>query len=290
MTDTTLRLVWPHRYGAGTSAIEGLAPEFTVDETREGYALGSRILDAALPSTADVTATVPAAPATDAGTITGGIEARATVLAELESAVATIDAHEPARILTLGGDCAVSVAPFASLAARYGDDLAVVWVDSHPDADTPDTAYEGYHAMAAALITGHGDEEILAKLPATVEPSRLCYAGLHDGEPDALENVRAWGHTVLDPDQLRADSSALLEWLAATGCSKVAIHLDVDVVDADEITLGLGMVPNGLRTADVHRLIADLGAHADVVALTVAEFLPRRLMRLAGMLRGLPLI
>ncbi|MEV0345531.1 arginase family protein [Nonomuraea sp. NPDC050680] len=61
-----------------------------------------------------------------------GVEAKAVVLEQLASALHVIRVHDPARITTLGGECAVSVAPFAELARRYGDDLAIVWIDSHP--------------------------------------------------------------------------------------------------------------------------------------------------------------
>jgi arginase len=64
--------------------------------------------------------------------------------------------------------------PFSELAARYGDDLAIVWVDSHPDIGTPASAYPGYHAMAVAALTGHGDPEVLALLPAIVAPERVA--------------------------------------------------------------------------------------------------------------------
>jgi arginase len=67
----------------------------------------------------------------------------------------------------------VSVAPFSTLADRYGDDLAIVWIDSHPDVGTGDSEYPGYHAMAASALTGHGDAEVQAVLPATVTPDRL---------------------------------------------------------------------------------------------------------------------
>lgn len=58
--------------------------------------------------------------------------------------------HDFDRVLTLGGDCSVNVAPFAVLTEKHGDDLAVVWTDAHPDADTPETAYDGYHAMVVS--------------------------------------------------------------------------------------------------------------------------------------------
>lgn len=57
------------------------------------------------------------------------------------------------------------MAPFTALADKYGEDLAVVWIDSHPDVDTPSTAYDGYHAMAVATLTGHGDQGIVSMLP-----------------------------------------------------------------------------------------------------------------------------
>lgn len=68
------------------------------------------------------------------------------------------------------------------------------------------------------------------------------------------------------------------------------MHLDVDTVDSDEITFGLGEVPGGLTSAQVHRIIAEVGQGHDVVGLTIAEYIPRQVMAMQGMLHGLPLI
>src|SRR5699024_11523061 len=105
------------------------------------------------------------------------------------------------------------------------------------------------HSMAATSVTGHGHKEIPAPRPATVDPSRFAYAGLHDGEPDALANVAAWGLKSFGPEDLRESSTPLLEWLATTDARKIAIHLDVDTVDSEEVVLGLGKVPGGLSRA-----------------------------------------
>jgi arginase family enzyme len=78
----------------------------------------------------------------------------------------------------LGGECAVSVAPFSALARRY-DDLAIVWIDSHPDIGTPASHYPGFHAMAVAALTGHGDPEVQQLLPAIVYADRVALVGLH---------------------------------------------------------------------------------------------------------------
>lgn len=287
---STLRLVWPQWQGAGTSSVRSLAAEFPFEVARRGYAVGSAVLEAVLPEHAGPTARVPVEFG-DAGLAqVDGIEAKPAVLAQLCAALRVIREHDPARIVTLGGECAVSLAPFAHLAARYGDDLAVVWVDSHPDIGTPASAYPGFHAMAVAALTGHGAADVLAELPATVAPQRVALAGLHAWTEDDYPNVAAWGVTAFSPDELRTSSRPLLEWLRGTGCSKVAVHFDVDTVDSDEIVLGLGAEPGGLTSAQVRRVVADVEAVAEVVGFTVAEYFPRQVMHLRAILDGMPLI
>jgi arginase len=160
---------------------------------------------------------------------------------------------DPARIVTLGGECAVSVAPFSELARRYGDDLAIIWIDSHPDIGTPASRYPGFHAMAVAAPTGHGDPQVQELLPAIVSADRVALVGLH-----------AW-----------------------------AIHFDVfdvDTIDSNELVFGLGAEPGGLTTAQARRIVADIDAVTDVVGITVAEFIPRQVMHLQQLLTAFPLL
>ncbi|WP_433174102.1 arginase family protein [Actinoallomurus sp. CA-150999] len=288
--DVHLRLVWPQWQGAGTSSVEALASEFPFDVARRGYAVGTAVLDAVLPPHDGPTATVPVTMSDDGLDERDGVEAKEVVLRQLASAQAVIRAHDPARIATLGGECSVSVAPFAELARRYGDDLAVVWIDSHPDIGTPKSEYPGYHAMAVAALTGHGDPDVQALLPATISPDRVALAGLHSWTDDDLPNVADWGIRSFAPDDLRTSTRPLLAWLAATGCSRVAVHFDVDTVDSNEIVLGLGAEPDGLTSTEVRRIVADIDEAADVVGLTIAEFFPRQVMHLRQLLNGFPLI
>lgn len=169
-----------------------------------------------------------------------GMEAKVIVLEQLARALEVIGQHNPARIATLGGECSVSVAPFSVLADRYGDDLAIVWIDSHPDVGTGDSEYPGYHAMAVSALTGYGDPDMQAVLPATVSADRVALVGLHSWTDDDYPHLAEWGLQSFSPEELRGSSGPLLEWLAATGCSRVAIHFDVDTIDSNEIVLGLG--------------------------------------------------
>jgi arginase len=144
--------------------------------------------------------------------------------------------------------------------------------------------------MTVAALTGHGDPDLLELLPAAVRPERVALVGLHEWTDDDIGNVAGWGITTFAPDDLRTSTRPLLDWLAGTGCTRVAIHFDVDTVDSNEIIIGLGAVPGGLTGEQVRRIVADLTAAADVVGLTVAEFFPRQVMHLRHILDGFPLI
>ena len=78
--------------------------------------------------------------------------------------------------------------------------------------------------------------------------------------------------------------------MAGTGCSRVAVHFDVDTIDSNEVVLGFGAEPGGLTSAQVRRVLDDLGQVADVVGLTIAEFIPRQVMHLQQILASFPLI
>ncbi|MEU9982157.1 arginase family protein [Streptomyces sp. NPDC050856] len=285
-----LRLVWPQWQGAGAAVVEECAPEFPLDVARRGYTVGTKVLEAVLPPHDGPTATVSVTLSDDGLEERDGVEAKSIVVKQLMSALQIIRGHDPARITTLGGECAVSVAPFAELARRYGDDLAVIWIDSHPDIGTPDSAYKGYHAMAVAALTGHGDADVRELLPATVSPDRVALVGVHQWADDDFPNIAAWGIHSYSPDQLRTSTEPLLGWLGATGCSRVAVHFDVDTIDSNEIGLGLGLVPGGLTSSEVRRVVADIDRAADVVGLTIAEFIPRQVMHLQRILNGFPLL
>jgi len=290
-SDTALRLVWPQWQGAGTQSVRSLAPEFPFDVARRGYSVGTKVLQAVLPEHDGPTAVVPVEMG-DAGLEErDGIEAKTVVLQQLRTALAIIREHDPACITTLGGECSVSMAPFSYLIDKYGKDLAILWIDSHPDMGTGETDYAGYHAMVVSALTGYGDPELLDILPATTATDRVALVGMHDWTDPTLPAIAdEWGLTVFAPDVLRSTSAPLLDWVDNTGATKVAIHFDVDTIDANEIQLGLGADIGGLTSTEARRIVADIDAHADVVALTIAEYIPRQVMHLQQLLAGFPLL
>lgn len=145
--------------------------------------------------------------------------------------------------------------------------------------------------MVVSALTGHGDPELLNALPATTTADRVALVGMHDWTNPIFPAVaEEWGLTVFSPETLRTTSASLIEWLNATGAHKVAVHFDVDTIDADEIQLGLGYDRGGLTSAQARRVVADIESVADVVAITIAEYTPRQVMRLQQLLADFPLL
>jgi arginase len=214
----TLRLIWPQWQGAEPETVAMLTRELPFPAAQLGYHLGSRLLQMIAPPADGPEAVVPVGTNQQGLHTTDGIFARDVVLTQLRAALEIIASHNPDRIVTLGGECSVSVAPFTYLASRYGADLAVVWMDAHPDTGMPECNYDGFHAMAVSHILGHGDPQIVAALPAVVDTSRLALAGLHVWEPDQEPFTKGWGLATFPPK-----SSTLAPSRSSTGCASPAV-------------------------------------------------------------------
>lgn len=89
---------------------------------------------------------------------------------------------------------------------------------------------------------------------------------------------------------MRTDSRKVTDWLKTCGASRVAIHLDLDVLDPAEIIAAVGIIDGGMTMAEVSRTINDIANEKELVALTVAEHMPRTAMRMQMLLGSLPLI
>jgi arginase len=131
---------------------------------------------------------------------------------------------------------------------------------------------------------------VLELLPAAVSADRVALVGLHAWAEDDIGNVAEWGIQSFSPAEFRETTQPLLDWLAATGCSRVAVHFDVDTSTATRSCWGLGAEPDGPTSAQVRRVVDDLDSCADIVGMTVAEFIPRQVMHLQQILADFPLL
>lgn len=267
------------------------------------YYLGSQLLNWLAPASTGAVEEVPVPPSAGAPLpLEDGILGRSALLEQLHQARQLIDRHQPDRLVVLGGDCLVDLAPFAYLNEHYDGELAVLWVDTHPDIMTPEQ-FDHAHAMVMGNLLGHGDAEFVQQVARPIKAQNVLYAGLHDPTDWEAGEMRRRGVRSVSPDELATQGSQpVLDWFRATGAKHLAIHFDLDVLDPSAFRAVLfaqpdapadafeGVAQGELEIAQVVQLLHDVAQVADVVGLGIAEHLPWEALALKNMLEKLPLI
>lgn len=285
----TIRLIYPQWQGG---IVAHWMPDLPAEDASRGYYLGARLLNMLAPESSQKTVEVPVSLEIGERKVEQGVSDRAIIATQTKAALEKLSEHHPDKIVTLGGECSASVVPFTYLAGKYPDDVAVIWMDAHPDINLPHDEYKGYHAMALTACMGMGDEEIMSLLPGKVDPSNVLIAGLRAWEKDGgtQERQKKLNIQSLSPAELADNSQAVLDWLKERGVSKILIHLDLDVLDPAEIIAGVGVEPGGMKISEVVRVINDIANQYDLVGLTIAEPMPRTAIKIRNMLNQLPLL
>ncbi len=289
MDAKTIRLVYPQWQGGD---ITRWIPEISDPAlAARGYYLGAQLLDFLAPDNGQPKFTVPVNTEAKERKTVDGVLDRDDIALQTKAALDILNVEKPDKIVTLGGECSVSVAPFTYLADKYKDDVAMIWIDAHPDITLPGDVYTGYHAMAVTACMGLGDKDIVSQLPARISPEKILFVGLRDWERDEIKaRQQEYGIKHLSPEDVATDSSAVIDWLKKCKASRVVVHFDMDVLDPAEIIAAVGVVPDGMKVADVVRVINDIASEKELVGLTVAEPMPRIAIRLKSMLAQLPLL
>ena len=279
----TLRLLMPQWQGGNNPA----------------YAMGARLLAWLAPPAGETPQVeVPVEPF-DGSELPreGGVVAQSVLLRQARSARKIIEAYEPDRVIVFGGDCLVSQAPFAYLNERYGGRLGVLWIDAHADVCTPEM-HRHEHAMVLGNLLGEGDASFSAEVGVPLKPECVMYAGLQETSPQVTAILDRLKLGQAGARELAEDSGPVLKWIEEQGIEKLAIHLDLDVLDPRLFRALLFAQPDGtvidspsgeMTLPQVARLIRDVSGRTEVVGLAIAEHLPWDAVNLHDFLASLPI-
>lgn len=285
---TTIRLIYPQWQGGNISS---LVSDLSIEDSSKGYILGSFLLNFLAPETKNETYTVPIDKKISKRQEKEGILDYKIIIKQSKKALEIIKKANPDKILTFGGECSTSVIPFTYLNKKYNNDTAVIWIDAHPDITLPYDNYNGYHAMAVSAIMGKVNKNINKILPSFIDPSRILFLGLRDWEREEIK-IRQKEYKIkhLINKDINKNSNKILSWIKSTGAKNVMIHFDLDVLDPKEIIAAVGVVPCGLKINEVIRIINDISKEYNLIALTIAEPMPKVAIKLKNMLNQLPLV
>ncbi|GAA4165171.1 arginase family protein [Gryllotalpicola daejeonensis] len=250
-------LVVPQWQGSGSSRAMRLAD-------------GANAIAGDLPAAA----TTPVEVRIEAGESLGtGVQRYSSIRAVADQVRAALDTFDDDEtVFLIGGDCGADLAT-ATRAAERTPGVLLVWFDAHGDLNTPDSSPSGaFSGMVLRTLLGDGAEG-LAPAPAPFEPGRVVHAGarsLDDAEAEYLDTSRIRAVTVAE----LATPDALVEAAAATGATKIYLHVDLDVLDPAVIE-GVGYPePFGLEVEQLTAAIRALRARFELVGGAVTGFAP----------------
>lgn len=278
----TIRLLYPESVSGGLST----------------YRLGARLMAAMLPENETqplVKIDVPALGKTGP-TITNGIASEAAVLEGIRKARAALEKEAPERVVTVGGNCIVSLASFDHLHALYPE-AGILWIDAHPDVSLPENGYPNAHAMVLAALLGRGAPSLAKELKNPAFGAKdLLYIGLqglHDYQRKFLDDAGV-DYTV--QTEAFVSDERILAFL--TEHPQVFVHLDIDVLDpaffhdtyfANPELVGDGSGGGRMTIEELGRILRIVSEKVETPAFTIAEYLPFEAERLANVFESLPL-
>ena len=164
------------------------------------------------------------------------------------------------------GDCVVTIGVLAGL-QRKGINPTLVFFDAHGDFNTSDTTPSGFlGGMPVAMLTGRGEQTIVAG--AGLEPlndERVVHVGARDLDPGEDKALAESGIVCVSVDQLAHHDLPP---------GSLYVHVDVDVVDPEELPAVNYPAPGGPSLHDTRAALIRLAATGRVVAFSVSSWNP----------------
>lgn len=198
----------------------------------------------------------------------------ADIVLNVEEALHIIQSAQPKKLVTIGGDCGIDAASVTYLSTIYKD-LAVVWIDTHSDLNTPESSpSKAFHGMVLRTILGEGDAALLEKLPSKLSPDQIFLAGVREFDPPELSYSEENRLKLFGIKDLEDNQDALIEVMQARGFKNLHIHLDLDVLDAGQFASTCYPTANGLSVDGLLKLLGLLQKDMNVVGFTLTEFAP----------------
>lgn len=179
-------------------------------------------------------------------------------------------------VFTIGGDCVADFIPLAHALETHGDKVAVLWVDAHPDINTPETSPSGnFHGMLLRTLMGEGPVGYQSFVPHHLKPRQLFYAGLRDADMDAEEfRIIAAEHIFrLDVPEIMAHRwQRLFAAIEAGGFTHVHLHVDSDVMDLTDYPQAVVAVPGGVSADALVAFLQAVRAHFPLAGAALTEY------------------
>lgn len=186
--------------------------------------------------------------------------------------------------LILGGDHATaigSIAGIASYCKKKNKTLGVIWIDAHPDMNTPETTPSGnIHGMPLASALGLGDKRLvnIGGFKPKLKVENVVMIGIRDVDAKEAETIKRLGMSVytmseVDKQGIHNIMIKVLEDFKSR-VDHIHISFDMDGIDPDYAE-GVGTpVPGGLTYREAQLIMEEIAASGSMNSLEVLEVNP----------------
>jgi arginase len=191
--------------------------------------------------------------------------------------------------LVLGGDHSISiptvsaVADFLRSSANPRGPLGLVWVDAHPDLETPgEDSTNDLHAMATAHLLDLGVPGLrtLGGFAPKVQPEHLVYIGLRDVVSEEKQHIRDMGITSYTASDVeRMGIASICDETFAHMAEKTdafVLSFDVDAVDPMAAPGVDYPEPGGLTIREATVVMESAGMSPNLAMVELVETNPKK--------------
>lgn len=186
--------------------------------------------------------------------------------------------------LMLGGDHACAIGTWSGIATHLHEnnqELALIWIDAHMDAHTPDTSDTGnLHGMPVAHLLGYGYKEFVSILSQNpkLKPENLVYFGIRSFESAEEELLTKLGVKIYYQDMLNEANFkelflAELSRLSSKPKTRLGISLDLDGLDPEDIAAVGTPVINGISSTEFLNTLKEFDLNK-LIAFEITEYNP----------------
>jgi agmatinase len=231
---------------------------------RKGAALAPqriRSLSAAMPPVTEDGRLLTGLQVADLGDLDAGLDIEAG-WSRVGEQLARVPPH--ALLTVLGGDHCTVISTLSAQVKRHPD-VAVLWVDAHPD--LCDFSRGGRWTCGCALRR--------ALDVSGLDPARVIIAGGRDYDPEELEFIAANGMLLVSAQELARDLTKAAEKIGARlAGQKVHVSFDIDVLDPAFAPGTEIPSAGGLSTRQALDLVRTATEGATLVGLDIVEVSP----------------
>lgn len=264
---------------------------------RQAYYFGAKMLEALVPkSDTQEEVEINVTPPVGEAKLENGVHAQSDLLKQVQQTAEVLEQKQPDKVITLGGTCFISQAPFDYLHEKYQEKLGVLWIDAHPDVSTPQDHFNE-HAMVLGNLLHAGDERLAVQVKSPLDPKSILYVGLQ--KMNDYEYERLTELNIDQKERLRPLSTTDIQaWIEKNGFTKLAIHFDIDVLAPMDFhssyfsepgVKDFGAQEGKMSFDQLSEILTTISDDNEIVGLSVAEYLPWDALRLNQLFTKLPI-